>query len=234
MDLIGDAFLSCGCLSYYGPFTGGYRDDLVATWMKRVKQEGIPCSAGGDGDDETGDGGGGGGVGGFSLIGTLGDPVEIRGWQNCALPTDKVIAECQGNEYRHFVELPWDLYTLLSTPRWRPRCSWPYPQPKRKNDRLPFLVEYETRKDRPPRYGLVMVTGGVPRLGGSIYRGMLRCSIPPPAPPTCFRLVSALQGLVGLWSGEKVDTEFACAASKNKQNGRHCFSHLRCPRTRPF
>ncbi|CAM9811362.1 unnamed protein product, partial [Ectocarpus sp. 12 AP-2014] len=95
VDLIGDAFLSCGCLSYYGPFTGGYRDDLVATWMKRVKEEGIPCSgggdsAGGDGDDETGDGGGGGGVGGFSLIGTLGDPVEIRGWQNCALPTDKV------------------------------------------------------------------------------------------------------------------------------------------------
>ncbi|CAB1118301.1 unnamed protein product [Ectocarpus sp. CCAP 1310/34] len=95
VDLIGDAFLSCGCLSYYGPFTGGYRDDLVATWMKRVKQEGIPCSGGGDstggdGDDETGDGGGGDGVGGFSLIGTLGDPVEIRGWQNCALPTDKV------------------------------------------------------------------------------------------------------------------------------------------------
>lgn len=64
--------------------------------MKRVKQEGIPCSgggdsSGGDGDDETGDGGGGG----FSLIGTLGDPVEIRGWQNCALPTDKVTAERQ-------------------------------------------------------------------------------------------------------------------------------------------
>lgn len=87
MDLIGDAFLSCGCLSYYGPFTGGYRDDLVASWMKRVRQEGIPCSGGGGGD---GDEEGGGGGDGFSLIGTLGDPVEIRGWQNCALPTDKV------------------------------------------------------------------------------------------------------------------------------------------------
>ncbi|CAN0524952.1 unnamed protein product, partial [Laminaria digitata] len=74
VDLIGDAFLACGCLSYYGPFTGGYRDDLVACWMRRVREEGIPCSDGG----------------GFSLIGTLGDPVEIRGWQNCALPTDKV------------------------------------------------------------------------------------------------------------------------------------------------
>ena len=95
VDLIGDAFLSCGCLSYYGPFTGSYRDDLVACWMRRVREEGIPCSDGGGGDrgdeeDEDGDGGGGGGGRGFSLIGTLGDPVEIRGWQNCALPTDKV------------------------------------------------------------------------------------------------------------------------------------------------
>lgn len=90
MDLIGDAFLSCGCLSYYGPFTGGYRDDLVASWMKRVRQEGIPCSGGGGGDGDE-EGGGGGGGDGFSLIGTLGDPVEIRGWQNCALPTDKVL-----------------------------------------------------------------------------------------------------------------------------------------------
>lgn len=40
--------------------------------------EGIPCSDGG------------GSSNGFSLIDTLGDPVEIRGWQNCALPTDKV------------------------------------------------------------------------------------------------------------------------------------------------
>lgn len=94
VDLIGDAFLSCGCLSYYGPFTGGYRDDLVATWMKRVRQEGIPCSGGGggvEGEGEEGDEGDeGGGASGFSLIDTLGDPVEIRGWQNCALPTDKV------------------------------------------------------------------------------------------------------------------------------------------------
>ena len=98
MDLIGDAFLSCGCLSYYGPFTGGYRDDLVASWTRRVREEGIPCSGGGgtsprgegEGETENADEGGGGGGRGFSLIGTLGDPVEIRGWQNCALPTDKV------------------------------------------------------------------------------------------------------------------------------------------------
>ncbi|CAN0004606.1 unnamed protein product, partial [Sphacelaria rigidula] len=37
--LIGDAFLSCGCLSYYGPFTGSYRDELVSSWMERVKTE---------------------------------------------------------------------------------------------------------------------------------------------------------------------------------------------------
>lgn len=63
--------------------------------MQRVRQEGIPCSDGGgngDGDEEGEGEGEHGGVSavGFSLIGTLGDPVEIRGWQNCALPTDKV------------------------------------------------------------------------------------------------------------------------------------------------
>lgn len=78
--LIGDAFLSCGCLSYYGPFTGAYRDDLVAFWTEKVREEGIPCS-GAEGSSNNS---------GFSLIDTLGDPVEIRGWQNCALPTDKV------------------------------------------------------------------------------------------------------------------------------------------------
>lgn len=83
--LIGDAFLSCGCLSYYGPFTGSYRDELVSSWMERVKTEGIPC--GSDGGK-----GGGGGNNDFSLIDTLGDPVEIRGWQNYALPTDKVMS----------------------------------------------------------------------------------------------------------------------------------------------
>ncbi|CAM9277540.1 unnamed protein product [Ascophyllum nodosum] len=79
--LIGDAFLSCGCLSYYGPFTGSYRDDLVTSWVERVREEGIPSSDGGSGETDGA---------GFSLIGTLGDPVEIRGWQNWALPTDKV------------------------------------------------------------------------------------------------------------------------------------------------
>ena len=79
--LIGDAFLSCGCLSYYGPFTGSYRDDLVTSWVEGVREEGIPSSDGGSGETDGA---------GFSLIGTLGDPVEIRGWQNWALPTDKV------------------------------------------------------------------------------------------------------------------------------------------------
>lgn len=94
MALIGDAFLSCGCLSYYGPFTGSYRDDLVATWVGRIREEGIPCSedgAGGGESDEAEERGVASDSGpGFSLIETLGDPVEIRGWQNWALPTDKV------------------------------------------------------------------------------------------------------------------------------------------------
>ena len=71
-NLIGDCFLSCACISYYGGFTGVYRDQLVADWLHHAKHFGIPASAK------------------FSLMHTLGDPVMIREWQNQGLPTDPV------------------------------------------------------------------------------------------------------------------------------------------------
>ncbi|RYH31858.1 hypothetical protein EON65_01740 [archaeon] len=72
VNLIGDCFLSCACISYYGGFTGTYRDQLVQMWLDQAKVLGIPASKK------------------FSLANTLGDPVQIREWQNQGLPTDPV------------------------------------------------------------------------------------------------------------------------------------------------
>jgi dynein heavy chain, axonemal len=72
VNVIGDAFLACACVSYYGPFTGVYREDLVTLWMQRLAEMGVPCSAN------------------YSLMNTLSSPVEVQEWQNQSLPTDKV------------------------------------------------------------------------------------------------------------------------------------------------
>ena len=60
------------CCSYYGGFTGTYRDQLISTWLSELKQLGIPASES------------------FSLAKTLGNPVTIRQWQNQSLPSDSV------------------------------------------------------------------------------------------------------------------------------------------------
>ena len=72
INLIGDCFLSCACISYYGAFTGDYREALVSEWLEKAGEFAIPASAK------------------FSLSSTLGDPVQIREWQNEGLPTDPV------------------------------------------------------------------------------------------------------------------------------------------------
>jgi dynein heavy chain, axonemal len=72
INLIGDCFLSCACVSYYGGFTGIYRDMLVSQWLQLAGDLSIPAS-------EI-----------FSLTNTLGSPVTIREWQNQGLPTDSV------------------------------------------------------------------------------------------------------------------------------------------------
>ncbi|KAJ1441552.1 dynein heavy chain, N-terminal region 2-domain-containing protein, partial [Ochromonadaceae sp. CCMP2298] len=72
INLIGDCFLSCACISYYGGFTGVFRDQLIVKWLDQAKELCIPASPK------------------FSLTSTLGDPVQIREWQNQGLPTDPV------------------------------------------------------------------------------------------------------------------------------------------------
>jgi dynein heavy chain len=71
-NLTGDVFLSSAAISYYGPFTGIYRLDIVEAWLDFVKKNGLPC-----GDT-------------FDLREVMGNPVEIRDWNLQGLPTDAV------------------------------------------------------------------------------------------------------------------------------------------------
>ncbi|RLN88726.1 hypothetical protein BBJ28_00016849, partial [Nothophytophthora sp. Chile5] len=70
LALIGDTFLAAACISYYGPFTGGFRQQIVDQWLAQTQALAIPCSPG------------------YSLSTTLGSAVEIRDWQLHGLPTD--------------------------------------------------------------------------------------------------------------------------------------------------
>jgi len=72
VELIGDTLLSCAAISYYGPFTGAYRDALVGDWLETLRELELPCSAT------------------PTLLHTVGDPVQVREWQTRLLPTDEV------------------------------------------------------------------------------------------------------------------------------------------------
>jgi dynein heavy chain len=74
-NLVGDVFLSAAAISYNGPFTGPYRTDLVTQWVAKVNELQIPVSEN------------------FSLIRTLGDPMQLRDWMICGLPSDTVSQE---------------------------------------------------------------------------------------------------------------------------------------------
>ena len=42
--LVGDTFLAAACVSYYGAFTGSFRDELVTSWHAKILELGLPCS----------------------------------------------------------------------------------------------------------------------------------------------------------------------------------------------
>ena len=73
--LIGDVFLSCACISYFGGFTGTYRTDLTSKWTYQCIDKNIPTS-----ED-------------FSIITVMGDPVQISEWNLNQLPSDQVSLE---------------------------------------------------------------------------------------------------------------------------------------------
>lgn len=58
-ELVGNVFLSAACISYYGAFTGKYREELVDLWVKKCKAKNIPTSMN------------------FNMKDVMGDPVQI-------------------------------------------------------------------------------------------------------------------------------------------------------------
>jgi len=72
VNLTGDVFLASGAVSYCGPFTGSYRQELISSWIEQVLAYNIPVSEN------------------FSVIKTLGDPVLMRDWMMNGLPSDLV------------------------------------------------------------------------------------------------------------------------------------------------
>ena len=72
---VGDVFVSSSQMSYLGPFTGQYREKIIKKWIFECQKSFVPLS-----DD-------------YSLIQTLGDPVEIRKWGIYGLPSDQVSTE---------------------------------------------------------------------------------------------------------------------------------------------
>jgi dynein heavy chain, axonemal len=72
---VGNVFLSAACISYYGAFTGIYREELVKKWVQNCQAKKIPTSSS------------------FNLKDVMGDPVQIRGWNIAGLPSDRVSIE---------------------------------------------------------------------------------------------------------------------------------------------
>lgn len=74
-QLVGNVFISCACISYFGAFTGQYREKLVEKWVEGCIEREIPTA-----ED-------------FTLVKTMGDPVIIRNWGIAGLPSDNVSCE---------------------------------------------------------------------------------------------------------------------------------------------
>jgi dynein heavy chain len=62
VNLVGNILLGAGYISYVGPFTSGYRNDLLKKWQKFCSSKKLPYSQN------------------FSIEKILGDPVTIREW----------------------------------------------------------------------------------------------------------------------------------------------------------
>lgn len=72
VNVLGDVIVSAGTISYLGPFISEFRNNLVAGWQKELTALSIPHSAG------------------CNLESTLADPVKVRSWQLCSLPSDSL------------------------------------------------------------------------------------------------------------------------------------------------
>ncbi|GKT15873.1 Dynein axonemal heavy chain 7, partial [Aduncisulcus paluster] len=72
----GDVALSCGIISYLGPYSGSYRQEIIEEWKQYVEQEcHIPVSNN------------------FNLKDVLADDVTVRDWNLQGLPSDSFSVE---------------------------------------------------------------------------------------------------------------------------------------------
>jgi dynein heavy chain len=71
----GNVFIAAASLSYLGPFSGQYRKELETTWISQCSSQDVMISQD------------------YSLIKTLGEPIEIRDWHLAGLPSDQVSTE---------------------------------------------------------------------------------------------------------------------------------------------
>jgi dynein heavy chain len=73
--LIGDCLIAAGMVSYAGPFTSFYREQLESLWRTSIKKLGIKITNG------------------VTMKKILGDDVVIRGWSVAGLPSDNLSIE---------------------------------------------------------------------------------------------------------------------------------------------
>lgn len=74
-NLTGDVLVSAGMIAYLGAFTSAYRSELSSDWVPNCISLGIPSSAK------------------FNIASVLGDPISIRNWTICGLPSDQFSVE---------------------------------------------------------------------------------------------------------------------------------------------
>jgi dynein heavy chain len=74
-NVTGDVLIAAGMVAYVGPFTKMFREEITADWIQTAGEMNVPRS-------EI-----------FSLIATLGEPVQIREWNIQGLPSDDFSTE---------------------------------------------------------------------------------------------------------------------------------------------
>lgn len=63
-------FLAASTISYLGPFTIIYREEIEASWVKHLKEKEVPLSEN------------------YTFSSTLESPIKIRDWNLEGLPSD--------------------------------------------------------------------------------------------------------------------------------------------------
>ena len=71
-NLTADVLVSAGTISYLGPFTSEFRQDITSAWRDELTKIGLPNTEGAD------------------IIQTLVDPVKLQKWQILQLPSDNL------------------------------------------------------------------------------------------------------------------------------------------------